>query len=217
MYDDFLQCKTTTAHEERDFFEWHQGIQYYGFWAIRIKDKSWNSLFLEGKQHISGLTLGGYHRQPHITIASCGLLAPQHFSQHQFDRQCKALESANLSSFSLSVGELNSFAGSPYIAIVDGDAGINTIRNILRGVAVEDSPSQQYIPHMTLGFYSGAFNSSWVVECLKRFRSGPIADLYVDEISFCRYKTSSIQGAFDVIYNIELAQQSQIRMSSTSF
>jgi 2'-5' RNA ligase len=207
VYDDFLQQLTTTAHHDRDFNEWHGGVEHYGFWAICIASKPWQNLYKDAREHIQGLVLKDYLRQAHITVSSCGLLAPQHFSKQQFKLQHQALLSADLSGFTLSAGPLNSFAGSPYISIGDPKGGLAQLRQVLHTIITEDSPAIHYSPHITLGLYADAFHCPLVVECLKRFQQHDIADLYVDQICFCRYNTDSIQGRFEVIERIALTAQ----------
>ncbi|ROR94949.1 hypothetical protein EDC56_3764 [Sinobacterium caligoides] len=205
MFDDFLQQASTIAHEDRNFEEWHQGIEHYGFWAIIIRNQPWLNLYAAAKQHVDGLVLKNYQRQAHITIASCGLMAPQHFSKQLFLQQQQALIDANIGCFGLSAGEINSFSGAPYITINDHEGKLSAIKQLLNNVSAEDSPSLQYTPHITLGLYSEAFNCALVVDCLKRFQCRAIPDLYVDEICFCSYGTDSIQGPLDIIESVKLA------------
>ncbi|MGK0404908.1 MAG: hypothetical protein ACJAR6_000277 [Oleispira sp.] len=45
MNDLFLDEEVTQPTELRDFFEWHEGINYYGFWTIEIKNKTQVSMY----------------------------------------------------------------------------------------------------------------------------------------------------------------------------
>ncbi|CAH0990373.1 hypothetical protein SIN8267_00465 [Sinobacterium norvegicum] len=204
MYEQFLQHLTTTAHQDRNFVEWHGGIKHYGFWAIIIQNRPWENLFNAASDHIQGLTLKGYRRQPHITISSSGLLDPKHFSKEQFEQQYEALIQADIAAFTLTANSLNSFAGSPYISIDDQQGGLSAIRRVLHSIIEEDSPATEYTPHITLGLYDEAFNCPLVVECLERFEPRSVADLYVDKIAFCSYETDSIQGPLVVIDSVRL-------------
>jgi len=197
MYEAFIRTPKTISHHDRDFVEWHNGVTHYGFWAIVVNDPNWLELFDAACSHVKQFIYPGYQREPHITIAACGLLAQKYFSTQILERQVAALTDAVITPFFLNARSLGSFASAPYITVEDPTETLHQIRAYLTAISKEDSPSE-YQPHITLGLYRDAFDTSRVADCLRGFKYAPIGSMLVTELAFCVYETKEIQGPFRV-------------------
>jgi 2'-5' RNA ligase len=72
----------------------------------------------------------------------------------------------------------------------------------LNTIAEEDS-SGRYTPHVTLGFYNKAYNSSDIVKEISEISSHDI-EFMVSEIVFAQYETRDVQGPYQVLHRIKL-------------
>jgi 2'-5' RNA ligase len=203
MYENILLFSRTVPCLDRDFFEWHNGIPHYGFWAVVIDDPNWIDLWKSANAHIKRFVHQDYQRAPHITISACGLLDQNHFSIEQFEKQWRTLSEMIISPFYLKVSSLNSFVTSPCLMIEDSTGTLRLIRDCLAVVSKEDTPVQ-YEPHITLGLYRDAFSTIEVADCLARFKDMSIKPMLVTELAFCVYKTKEIQGRFRIMNRVRL-------------
>ena len=89
---------------DRNFVEWHGGIEEYGFWAIGINDLKWVLAFKSARAQLSPFLYPGYHPAPHITLVPSGLLEVNHFSKSHLHAQMATLRQARLKSFLLWAG-----------------------------------------------------------------------------------------------------------------
>ncbi len=199
----FLSSPVTIPCMDRDFYEWHNGILSYGFWAVVVNNPKWVGLYEEARAHIKQFVHTGYRRSPHITIAACGLLDKNYFSSEKFNRQWKMLNDIKIPPFYLRTGLLQSFLTAPYLAIEDSSETLKQIHERLMVISEEDA-SVQYQPHITLGFYRDAFDVSEVIDCLAKFKYASIKPLLVTELIFCAYKTREIQGQFKIVKRLPL-------------
>ena len=194
----------TRAFCERDFVEWHGGIEEYGFWAIGIEEPTWIEVFESAREHLTRLLYPGYQRAPHITIVASGLLDSSHFSQAYLQRQLATLIETRIQPFPLQVGTLGSFTSVPYISIIDPTGSLDIIRELLQQTVKEDNEGT-YVPHVTLGHYRDAFETVVVDHHLQNFTKIPTEPLWVKELLFCAYKTKESQGAFEILEHVELS------------
>lgn len=193
----------TFANEDRDFPEWHGGIARYGFWAVVVDCPHWQALFGAAGRHLAAHVLAGYRRQPHITVAAAGLLDEAHLSVALRQRQAGAIRAAGEGAFDLHAGPLDSFTGSPHVAIRDPSGALLRLRTRLHAIACHDPPAT-YRPHLTIGLYRHAFPLAHMHRHLATFRVPPVAPLRVRGISFCAYATHELQGRFEIIETIPL-------------
>jgi 2'-5' RNA ligase len=205
MDERFLTVERTIAFEDRDFVEWHGGVQRYGFWAVPVVDAQWCALFRSASAHVAGLIDDGYDRAPHVTIAACGLLDPAYFSDATLQRQMAALSAVVIAPFSLHAGALDSFTTGPYIALDDPAGVLHQLRRLLATVVSEDSPAS-YRPHLTLGFYRGVLSTTAVADHLSGFEWPSVASLRVQEIAFCSYECYQAQGPYNERHRLQLSQ-----------
>ncbi|WP_198032522.1 2'-5' RNA ligase family protein [Aerolutibacter daejeonensis] len=193
----------TFANEDRDFPEWHGGIARYGFWAVVVDCPHWQALFDAATRHVVAHVLPGYRRQPHITIAAAGLLDEAHLSVALRQRQADAMRATGEGAFDLHAGPLDSFTGSPHVAIRDPSGALSRLRARLQAIARHDPPAA-YRPHLTIGLYRDVFSLASVHHHLAAFRVPAVTPLRVREVSFCAYSTRELQGRFDILDTIPL-------------
>jgi 2'-5' RNA ligase len=197
----FLQSPYTVASVDRDFHEWHKGIKEYGVWVIVIDDPAWLACWQNAVDHLGSVLHPDYRRQPHITLATCGLMDERHFSRAQLDRQIALLQKANPIAFSIECGSLNSFSTAPYLEVRDESGNLAGLNQML-GERMEWS----YIPHLTVGFYRDAYATQVVAEKLASFDIPGSQGLpfMVRELHFCTYQTNDIKGRLDIRHRIRL-------------
>jgi 2'-5' RNA ligase len=200
MNDLFLDKEVTQPTELRDFFEWHQGIKHYGFWAIEISNKHCLQKIHHYQQQLAAKLHPQYLRQPHITLSAAGLLDEQHFTQSSLQQQIKKLKESALKKFSLNLSSAYSFSTSPYLSISDPSDSLEKLRKLLNNICKEQDPSE-YIPHVTLGFYNKAYKTR---DLLKKFSNikGLDTEFIVSDIVFAQYNTHEIQGPYKVLHRI---------------
>ena len=203
MYSTFLADNTTHATELRDVVEWHQGIQYFGFWAIEIFDTACREKIRVHQAQLAPLLHPDYLRQPHITLWPAGLMAEQHYNKAKLHLHIAQLIDAKISAFSLRLSSVNSFMHCPYLAISDPLDNLNRLRQHFSYIAPADSP-MSYTPHVTLGFYNQAYPSSDLVTEFVKLNWADI-EFRVTELIFAQYKTKDIQGPYQVLHRIRLA------------
>lgn len=202
MNDAFLVEEFTQPTELRDFFEWHQGIKHYGFWAIEIHNEDCLQIIQQAQQSLADKLHPHYLRQAHITLSAAGLLDDKFFTNIHLQQQVKKIHDAKLKNFSLYLSQIHSFTTSPYLSIEDPSHSLDTIRSLLHSISPGEDASQ-YIPHTTLGFYKNAYKTA---ELLKQFSTFacPKKAFLAGDIIFARYNTSEIQGRYEVLHRIPL-------------
>lgn len=203
MYTNFLLSPKTVPCIDRDFYEWHNGIPYYGFWAVVVNDPDWIELYNSARIHVKQFVHLGYERLPHITITACGLLDCHHFSAEHFREQWRILNEMTISPFYLTIGSMNSFSSAPYLTVEDPEGVLKQIRDHLMVISKEDTPVE-YQPHITLGLYEYALDTNEVADYLARFKYASIKPMLVNELDFCAYKTKEIQGPFKILKRVRL-------------
>lgn len=161
------------------------------------------------RKHLSGLLLTSYERQPHITLFVCGFLVHERrwhddYNKSQFDAHCRLLKESKLEPFPIEIHDLNSFASAPFFKVHDCQGGIEKIKALLSTTTVEIE-SVRFSPHVTIGLYSGAFDSSVVLDRIKAFADEPIR-LSVDRITFAAYDASDICGPLVYKHHVSLSE-----------
>ncbi|MFT4763935.1 MAG: 2'-5' RNA ligase [Oleispira sp.] len=202
MKEPFLDHEVTQPTELRDFFEWHQGIKYFGFWAIEIKQQQCLQQIKIAQQHLAKKLHPHYLRQPHITVCASGLLDEQHFTHHALQQQIEKLQESKLTAFPLKLSQGNSFSTAPYLAIRDPSNALMTLRKLLNSICIEQDAAE-YVPHVTLGFYNQAYNTTDLATDIANL-STLETDFIMKEIVFAHYNTNEIQGRYQVLHRIAL-------------
>lgn len=206
MKPNLPENEVTQPSELRDFFEWHQGIPYYGFWGIEIDNQESLQRIESSKKILADQLHPNYLRQSHITLSPSGLIDPKHFSSDSLKNQIAKIKAADLSAFSLYLSEPNTFTTAPYLSIHDPSSSLTVIRDILHSIS-HGEDADEYIPHVTLGFYNNIYKIS---DILAQFAPHSFSEIEfpVTEIIFARYSTHEIQGRYEVLHRIPLNQLS---------
>lgn len=203
MYSEFLSHVSTYAAYDKTLNDWHQGIPWYGFWAIMVTDRHWLKALHDAQQHLKQQLRPGYARQLHITVSASGLMHKDHFSEQHYQQQKQSLLANLPAAFTVSADRLNSFAAAPYLAINDKCQHLLSLRSLLGKVKADDEP-EIYHPHITLGFYSEVFICDEIANRLRQFSVPTLPDLRVSDIAFCRYQTTQLQGEIEILERIAL-------------
>ncbi len=192
------QVPTTIPSEIRDYPEWRRGRKSYAVWVLRCdQSKGIKKIFNAAKEHLKGYLLEAYPRQPHITIFVCGFLVEEDqynddFTQTALDAQIQVLEKANIRSFEIEIGGMNSFASAPFLEIRDPAGGIPQLREVLSRGAPEFRTAP-YRPHLTVGLYADAFPSKQVLERMAAFKNEPLR-WRVEQITLATYRAEEFMG-----------------------
>lgn len=191
------QVQTTIPAENRDFPEWRRGRETYAVWMLPLEDERIHAKFKAAREHLNGFLLEPYRRQPHITFFVCGFLVEKtqykdDFTQAKIRKQIHALAEAEIQTFEIEIGGLNSFASAPFLEVNDLQGGIARLREVLSRGAREFRTAP-YTPHLTIGLYAGAFPTGKVAERMRAFPSYPIR-LKVKQLVFATYQAREIAG-----------------------
>jgi len=202
---------TTIPAEIRDFPEWHHGRETYAVWVLTLEDDAIYEKFKSARRHLDSYLLEPYRRQPHITLFVCGFLVetPHYnddFNQSQLLTQLNTLGEANVPSFEIKIGGLNSFASAPFLEVYDPEGGIPILREALSRGAREFRTAP-YTPHLTVGLYAGAFPSGEVLNRLAGFSSEPI-QWKVTQITLATYRANEFTGILSYKHQISLKSDS---------
>jgi 2'-5' RNA ligase len=200
------QFPKTIPAEIRDFPEWHHGRETYAVWVLRGEDRAIQDKFRAAREHLNGYLLEPYARQPHITLFVCGFLveAPQYnddFTHEQLGMQLQSLEKANIPSFEIEIGGLNSFASAPYLEVHDPEGCIPRLREVLSRSAREFRTAP-YRLHLTVGLYSGAFQSGDVASHMASFSNKPVR-WKVREAALATYQAQEFAGKLNYLQKLD--------------
>ncbi|OLP04673.1 2'-5' RNA ligase family protein [Rhodoferax antarcticus] len=193
---------------DRDFVEWHRGRLRYMLWAIDVDLPAVQSRVAAAQSHLDGLLLGGYARQPHISLALCGFpgaqpLLPDEFDGSLLEQQVASLQQAQTAPFDITVGGLLSFGSAPYLGLTDNSGGIAKIRFCLS----LGNDTRAYIPHVTVGLYADAWPTDSVRPRLTDFAPCPALNLKVARIGLFAYDAPSIGGRLDCLATYDLEEK----------
>lgn len=184
----------TIACEDRDFPEWHRGIPHAYLWGVLAPvDIS------PARAAIEGLLLPRYDRQPHVTVAYCGLAG------QEFDDDRLALDLARLAPLArgpvtVQPHAWGSFAPSPTLEVTS--PWLTSAHHTLSEGLPSRIPSP-YRPHVTVGFYAVE-----VPLAVPLGRLAPVAlpDAWeVGRLELLRYETHDIAGPLEVIGEFDLS------------
>jgi 2'-5' RNA ligase len=191
----FLKAGHTLANVRRDFPEWHLGRPDYALWALDVDTQAVSQAVAVAAHHLDGLLLDGYRRQPHITLALGGFptATPTHADDYgpaAFDAHLRALRSLGLAPFEIDIGGLASFTSAPFLSVGDPDGGIQRLHQALGG----ERPEGRYIPHVTVGLFSGAWPTAEVLPRLEALADLPPIRCRIERVSLMRYAATKIGG-----------------------
>ena len=189
--------------EDRDYPEWHQGRTHYGVWLIDADVGAVRERITQAQAHLAPL-LVHHQRQPHITLFVCGFMADvtahgDDFTPAMLAAQQAALQALQLEPFTLHIGAIDSFDSAVFLRVDDPDNGLAPLRHAL-GQGTREIRQSAYVPHLTVGLYSGAFDTQAVVGQLQSFASHTSIPLRVERIHFARYEARVLGGPLQLCH-----------------
>ncbi|MTD32679.1 2'-5' RNA ligase family protein [Paludibacterium denitrificans] len=206
----FLASTHTLRNIRRDFCEWHLGRPRFAIWAIDVDVPAVRQHVAAAEQHLAGLLLDGYRRQPHITLGICGFLSHQprredDFVPATFGQHIEALQRARLPPFEIEIGQLCSFSSAPFFHISDPNGHITTLHNCPAPHSAQNPP---YIPHVTVGLYAERWPSLAVSKKLDSFTCPEVSRCVVQRVSLMSYQSADIGGPLTTLADYHLGQAS---------
>ena len=213
VWRQFLRLEQTTPTEKRDWSEWHHGRREYTAWSIDLKSESLRSRFDAARAHLSEFLLEPYRRQPHITLFVCGFLADTRrfdddYTTSQLKRHLCDMKRADLTPFEVEIGRINSFATVPFLEVLDVEGGIDSMRNLLSSTHLEIR-KEAYVPHLTLGLYSGCFETESVAKKVSSFGFAQPIRHPVEQVRLVTYSAFEIAGPLTVNCAVDLGTKRQ--------
>lgn len=204
-----IEGSHTLCNVRRDFPEWHLGRSPYVFWGLDVDLPAVRAQVAQAAAHLDGYLLDGYRRQPHVTLDLCGFPGASagradEFAPAMLERQCAALRAAGLAAFEIEVGGLSSFSSAPFLGVDDRGGNIAVVRQCL---AVDGGPRLfgDYVPHVTVGLYGGAWPAEQVGAKLASFPAGEKTCCRIERISLLAYCPTEIGGALSCLADYHLA------------
>lgn len=188
----------TLRNLRRDFSDWHRGRAPYVLWSLDLDCPEVGQRVAEAACHLDGLLLGGYRRQPHVTMELCGFpamvpAADDEFSPGLLEAQCRALQQARLPAFEIEIGALASFSSAPYLAVRDDGGHIAALRACL----ASDGKYRLdgiFVPHVTVGLYADAWPLAEVQTRVAAFEPDRPVRFRVGRISLMSYAPGEVGG-----------------------
>jgi 2'-5' RNA ligase len=189
--------KQTLKSVQSDFSDWHRGRREFAIWMIELEQDEVLRKVEAARKHLSSFLLTPYHRQPHITLFVAGFLADERrhaddYTRHQLEGHCRMIADSNIMPFPIVIQGMDSFASAPFLKVRDQEEGIERVRTLLSSTATEIE-REGFVPHVTVGLYSGIFESRVVLERIDAFRDEPLR-LSIDRITFAAYESSELCG-----------------------
>lgn len=204
-----IEGSHTICNVRRDFPEWHLGRSPYVFWALDVDAPAVRALVARAAVHLGGYLLDGYGRQPHVTLDLCGFPGASagradEFAPALLERQCSALRSAGVPAFEIEVGALSSFSSAAFLGLVDPGGHIAAVRECL-AVDGHSRLFGDYVPHVTVGLYGGAWPAGEIGACLSRYPGGERTRCRIERISLMAYEPTAIGGPLSCLADYLLA------------
>ena len=211
----FLLAGRTLRNVCGDFSGWHRDRPYFALWALDVDVEPVRARIAAAQCHLDNWLLHGYRRQAHITLSLCGFPwfegdpdYPDVYRPVQLRRQFGALREAfarkSVGPFEVEIGMLASFTSAPFLAVSDATGTIAVLRRVLAETEAghRDGP---YVPHVTVGLYSGEWVSELVCTRLDQFNvdKRPVRCL-VERVSLTCYASRDIGGELWRVLDVDL-------------
>lgn len=199
----FSAAGHTLPQEDRDYPEWHLGRTHYGVWLIDADTSAVRERITQAQAHLAPL-LVHHQRQPHITLFVCGFMADvvahgDDFTPAMLAAQQAALQALQQEPFTLQIGAIDSFDSAVFLRVGDPDNGLAPLRHAL-GQGTREIRQSAYVPHLTVGLYSGAFDTQAVVGQLQSFAPHTPIPLRVERVHFARYEARVLGGPLQLCH-----------------
>ena len=204
----------TAIAELRDYPEWHRQRQRYGVWMIPVNDPLLLDYIEAARRRLDDLLHPSQQRQPHLTLFVCGFEQPSHtadddFSPAQLHQQIESLQHLRGVECSFPMGAPDSFAGAPFVPVMDPHGQLSRWRCALEGAAKEVRQST-YVPHITLGLYKRKATAGEVRERLGEIEA-PAMSLRVNQLHYATYDARLHFGPLETqrVISLESAQSAR--------
>lgn len=180
----------------QDYSDWHKNRTAFGVWYIEIERTDLVNYCQNLRDEFADFLCDDYQRQFHITLFVNGFFVDNKQYADDFDKtdlllQINSLKKLNLSPFSLTLANLDSFLGALFIHILPDD-NLLKVREVLKQTHQEISPSH-YIPHITLGFYKDNFLGQEILDKMAKVNTENI-EFNVTKLIFGTYNPKELQG-----------------------
>lgn len=187
----------TLRNEQRDFVEWHLGRPHYALWALMPDCAALERRVQAAQTHLGRWLLGGYQRQPHITLSLCGFPSACATQGDDFEAgvlraQLLALRQLRPAPFEISIGALESFSSAPYLTVQTPP--LRALRQCLLSNATINMAPDDYTAHVTVGLYGGAWPLSELRQAFDRFSDTESLQLQISSIALLSYAARDIGG-----------------------
>lgn len=193
---------------ERDFREWHLGRPRFAVWAIALADRAVDDRLQHLRADLKGLLCSGYNRQPHITLHVCGFPAATRtraddFGLDQLQAHLSALQQGTTQPFDLRVGGAFSFSAAACLSVEEPGNSLQRLRAAWHDVA-PTWDATPYRPHVTAGFYSGAWRTKMVHARMKAHIAIPAIPLRIRHVDWMCYDSDRIAGPLRTLLRYDL-------------
>lgn len=187
----------TTACHDRDFPEWHGGRSHALVWALMLDEPDVEQCVAAARSRLDGLLFPRYERQPHVTVAFAGLAAEPGLPGYDdalLARDLERLTPLVHGPVSVRATGWGSFPMVPYLAV---ESEWLNLANAALEQTSASLHSMPYVPHVTLGHWSGQWPRETVLERLDA--PLPERSWQVPELSLMRYETHDIGGRLEPV------------------
>ena len=184
----------TMPCEDRDFHQWHRGIPHAYLWGFRTRTD-----IRPARAALDGLILSRYERDPHVTVAYCGLEGTE-FTSEQHDDDLRRLRPLCGGPVRITPWRWASFPPSPMLEL--RSPWVHEAHDAL-SEGLPHRILRPYRPHVTVGFYSVAVPFD---EPAARMATVPLPEPFeVDALELLRYDTHDIAGPLTVVGRLDLS------------
>lgn len=206
--------QNTVPSPDRDYPEWHRGRQRYALWLVRLECDEIRTRIAAAREHLTDLLQRPYCRQPHITLFVCGFPAEaprweDDYGEERFRLHEQALRNAAAGSFEVEIGGLDSFASAPFLEVRDHAGGLEAVRKVLAGTSKEIGRESGFVPHVTVGLYTGAFPGRAVRKKLEELPRDPCT-ITIDRVTFAHYNARELAGPLTYQHEVLLSRPAQL-------
>ncbi len=185
LWHAFTHAECCLGADRLDYPEWHLGRARYALWAIDAEIFAVAKRLEDWRERLRDFLVAPYERPAHVTVAVCGFPCVAGRATHepaannvvparnddalpaQLAAQEERLRALRLPPFTLRIRDLNSFASAPFLEVEDETAALSQLRAAVAPQAGEFR-STPYVPHVTVGIYSGAHRVSRLLPLMTR-------------------------------------------------
>ncbi len=174
---------------------WHRGRLRYYVLALCLADPEITDRITETRRCLGAYLVPDHRRQPHVTVFVCGF-AVQHpewsddIEWNLIRSMCEAAIRPG-PTVQLEIGGFNSFTSTPFLEVYP-DPTLMMARQALTAIRTEPR-SMPYLPHVSVGRWSKAHNTSAVVAATEELRNLPRISTCAD-IQLASYDANDADG-----------------------